>query len=124
MVTSTLKQAYTQRNSPEGLLFHSDRGGQYISNSFRKLLQNYNAEQSFSNSGRPHDNAVAESFFANLKKEELYRWNCASDLAFKKGVDRFILHYNTERPHSTLKNGVPDSVKSLYFRKGGSEVTD
>jgi transposase InsO family protein len=40
---------------------------------FQQLLHKYNTKQSFSQPGKPHDNAVAESFFASLKKEELYR---------------------------------------------------
>lgn len=46
--------------------------------------------QSFSNSGRPHDNAVAESFFASFKKGELYRKNYSSEKEFKQGVDSYI----------------------------------
>jgi transposase InsO family protein len=44
----------------------------------QELLHEHGMIQSFSNSGRPHDNAVAESFFASLKKEELYRKNYSS----------------------------------------------
>ena len=47
--------------------------------------------QSFSDSGRPHDNAVAESFFASFKKEELYRKNYSSEREFKQGVDSYIV---------------------------------
>jgi len=57
--------------------------------------------QSFSKSGRPHDNAVAEAFFASLKKEELYRTNYKSESEFRQSVDRFMFFYNTQRPHST-----------------------
>lgn len=67
--------------------------------------------QSFSNSGRPHDNAVAESFFASFKREELYRKNYSSEKEFKQGVDSYITFYNQQRPHRTLRNKTPNQVE-------------
>jgi transposase InsO family protein len=69
MITSTFKIAWEQRGPDAGIIFHSDRyGAQYTSHRFRQLLHERSVEQSFSNSGKPHDNAVAESFFATLKE--------------------------------------------------------
>ena len=68
LVISTFKKAYIKRNSPKGLIFHSDRGTQYTSKDFRKLLDDFDVVQSFSGRGCPYDNAVAESFFKYLKK--------------------------------------------------------
>ena len=73
LVSSTLKKAIKVRVPEPGLIFHSDRGGQYISNSFISLLKKNGMEQSLSASGKPYDNAVAEAFFSIIKKEELYR---------------------------------------------------
>ena len=70
--------------------------------------------QSFSNSGKPHDNAVAESFFASFKKEELYRRDYASEPEFKRGIDSYIEFYNTRRPHRTLKNRTPCQMEEDY----------
>ena len=67
--------------------------------------------QPFSNSGRPHDNAVAESFFASFKKEELYRKNYSSEREFKQGVNSYIVFYNQQRSHRTLKNQTPEQVE-------------
>lgn len=50
----------------------------------------HSAIQSFSNSGKPRDNAVAESFFAAFKKEEVNRKNYSSEADFKRGVDSYI----------------------------------
>ena len=69
LVTSTFKEAHEKRGQPQNLTFHSDRGKQYTSAAFSKLLQKHHVKQSFSASGRPHDNAVAETFFATFKKE-------------------------------------------------------
>lgn len=53
LVTATFRQAFEDRGRPGGLTFHSDRGGQYISDTFMSLLRSYGVKQSFSNSGRP-----------------------------------------------------------------------
>jgi transposase InsO family protein len=50
-------------------VFHSDRGSQYASKAFRRRLFRYRMEQRMSRKGNCWDNAVAESFFATLKKE-------------------------------------------------------
>lgn len=114
LITSTFKGAWTQRNPEPGLLFHSDRGAQYTSHCFQQLLHEHRVVQSFSNSGKPHDNAVAESFFASFKKEELYRRDYASEPEFKRGIDSYIEFYNTRRPHRTLKNRTPCQMEEDY----------
>ena len=65
------KTAWEQRASNAGFIFHSVRGAQYTSHWLRQLLHERAVVQSFSNSGKLHDNTVAESFFAALKKEDL-----------------------------------------------------
>lgn len=98
LITATFKNAWELCSPEYGLLFHSDRGAQYTSHRFQRMLHDHTVVQSFSNSGRPHDNAVAESFFASFKKEELYRRDYASEPEFKRGIDSYIEFYNTRRP--------------------------
>ncbi len=62
LITSTFKRAIQSRGTPQGLTFHSDQGAQYTSKAFCKLLCMNRVAQSFSRSGRPHGNAVAEFF--------------------------------------------------------------
>jgi transposase InsO family protein len=76
-----------------------------------------NIVQSFSRSGRPHDNALSEAFFSSLKKEELYRTNFKSEREFRECVDKYILFYNTERPHGTLAYKTPERFEKLYVEK-------
>ena len=111
LITSTFKMAWEQRSPEAGLIFHSDRGSQYTSHRFQQLLHERSVVQSFSNSGKPHDNAVAESFFASFKKEELYRKNYTSEADFKRRVDSYIEFYNCRRPHRTLRNQTPCQVE-------------
>ena len=117
LVTSTFRQAYQNRNEPQQLMFHSDQGPQYTSNTFRKLLRMNKVVQSFSKSGRPHDNAVAESFFASMKREEVYRTQYHSERQFMRSVDIYIEFYNTKRPHSTLNYKTPDRFELLHAQR-------
>ena len=103
LTKSTFKAAYESRGNPQNLLFHSDRGGSYISYTYREYLRKLNVTQSFSKSGVPYDNAVIESFFSNMKREELYRRKYRSENEFKAAVDTYIEFYNEKRPHK--KNG-------------------
>ena len=114
LVTSTFKSAWEERVPELELLFHSDRGAQYTSHRFQELLRSHAVVQSFSNSGRPHDNAVAESFFASLKKEELYRKDYASEPDFRRSISAYMEFYNMKRPHRTLKNRTPCQMEEDY----------
>lgn len=73
--------------------------------------------QSFSKSSRPHDNAVAESFFASMKREEIYRTQYCSERQFMQSVDTYIEFYNTKRPHSTLNYRTPDRFELLHAQR-------
>lgn len=117
LLTKTLKQAYSERKPEKGLMFHSDRGTQYMSYAFVHLLESFEIKQSFSRTGRPHDNAVAEAFFSILKKEELYRRHYTSEADLMKGIHRFIDFYNSERPHSTIQYKTPEQKEKEYWNK-------
>lgn len=70
--------------------------------------------QSFSALGRPHDNAIAESFFASFKKEEAYRREYTSEQSFRKSVEQYVMFYNTSRPHQTLNYHTPQAFEEAY----------
>jgi transposase InsO family protein len=98
-----LSRALQARSPQPGLIHHSDRGSQYGAKSYRRLLATWSIAQSMSGAGNCYDNAVAESFFASLKKE------CTSRTAFSTrteaydAVARYIDgFYNSTRRHSTL----------------------
>ena len=107
----TFRQAFALRKPEDGLIFHSDRGAQYVSGAYERLLYKHRVMQSFSRSGKPHDNAVAESFFAYLKQEELYRHQYKSEAALMRGIENYINFYNSKRPHSTLQYKTPDKFE-------------
>jgi len=100
---AALKKALKNRPIEEGLIFHSDRGSQYASVDFRKLLVQYKCIQSMSRKGNCWDNAVAESFFKTIKSEKLNRYNFASMDEVYTTVFRYIEGwYNAKRIHSSL----------------------
>ena len=113
LVISTFQKAYQSRNAPYGLMFHSDRGSQYTALAFKKLLDSLNIVQSFSKKGYPFDNAVAESFFKYLKKEETDRriYSSLADLriALFEYIDGY---YNSRRPHGSLGYLTPNEKDS------------
>ena len=114
LVAATFRAAFKDRGCPGGLVFHSDRGKQYTSKTFTALLKQCGVEQSFSASGRPHDNAVAETFFATFKKEEAYRREYTSEMSFRKSVEQYVRFYNEIRPHRTLKYKTPQEYEDAF----------
>ncbi len=103
-----MSDTFINRGKPDNLIFHSDQGLQYTSKSFKNLLKENNIQQSFSKKGCPYDNSVAESFFASLKKEEIYRHIYNSFEHLKDAIDEYIIFYNEKRPHhASLKYKTP-----------------
>lgn len=124
MVLAAFKDAYKSRNCPFDLTFHSDQGGQYISYDFRKYLRSKRINQSFSNPGSPHDNAVAESFFRTIKAEETRQHFYYTSDELKSSVAEYIGFFNDKRPHLKLGYKTPNQVEEEYFikRKSDSET--
>ena len=115
LITATFMKAYKDRQPGRDMTFHSDRGVQYAAYSFRNLLISLGITQSFSPSGKPCHNAVMESFFASLKKEELYRVRYRSVRDFEESVNEYMERYNNERPHVTLRYKTPNAYEQAYF---------
>lgn len=96
--------------------FHSDQGSQYTAFEFRNALRNYGVVQSFSAPGSPHDNAVAESFFATIKKEDFRRNYYKTENEFRTAVAKYIEFYNDYRPHQRLGFLTPNQVEMEFYR--------
>lgn len=73
LVLSALTIAHWRREQANNVILHSDNGSQYTSGDCQKLLNTLYIESSMSRRGNCWDNAVAESFFSILKKEEIRR---------------------------------------------------
>ena len=116
LVKQTLQDAYQLRNPKQPLMFHTDRGSNYCSKAFCEYLESLKIiERSFSRKGTPYDNAVIESFFSSLKREELYRTNYRSENDFLRSLSDYIIFYNTRRPHSNNNYKTPESKEQEYY---------
>ena len=116
LAKSTFKLAYESRKPGKDLIFHTDRGTVYRSKSFCSYLQELNITQSYSRPYTPHDNAVMETFFSSLKREELYRTKYRSEKEFKTAVSDYIEFYNERRPHATNNYKTPKGKENDYYR--------
>jgi putative transposase len=103
LVVDALEMALHRRRPAPGLVHHSDQGSQFVSLAFGQKARDAGIAVSMGSKGCAYDNAVAESFFATLKKELVHRrsWPTRRDLISE--VFEFVEgFYNTTRRHSTL----------------------
>jgi transposase InsO family protein len=103
LVVDALEMAVTHRLPAEGLVAHSDRGSQYASDHYQRLLERHGITCSMSRRGDCWDNAPMESFFASLKKELVHQENYRSRAEARASVFEYIeVFYNRVRRHSAL----------------------
>ena len=104
--------ALWRRRPKAGLIHHSDRGSQYVSKAFRRLLKVYSILGSMSRKGDCWDNAVVESFFGSLK-QELIQWkNYQTRYKAQQDILKYIaMFYNHERLHSYLGYMSPNAFE-------------
>lgn len=107
LVMQALIMAYNLRQPPKGLVFHSDRGSQYTSKRYRKLLKSYGIRASMGDVGACWDNAVVERFFGSLKHDWILKVNQLTRDHMKKDIAEYIKYYNCERLHSNNDDKSP-----------------
>ncbi|MBC9813066.1 IS3 family transposase [Crocinitomicaceae bacterium CZZ-1] len=105
-----LKMALSENLNVENLIHHSDRGSQYCSFKYVKLLQDYKVKISMTETGDPLDNAVAERVNGILKDEYLDCYTVYTFEQAKELLNAVIKLYNEERPHMSIGNLVPQKV--------------
>lgn len=116
LVINAFKKAYMSRGYPQNILFHSDRGSEYTGRKFRQVTEKCNVLQSFSKKGYPYDNACCESFFKQMKREELNRRTFATLNEFRLSCFKYIERYNNKRPHASLNNLTPSELEENFFK--------
>ncbi len=98
-----LKMAVALRQPPRGCIHHSDRGSQYCSHDYQKILRQHGFKVSMSGRGNCYDNSAVETFFKTIKAELIWRrpWPTrrAAELAIFQYINGF---YNPRRRHSAL----------------------
>lgn len=110
LILSAIEMALGRQKLMEGseLLGHSDRGSQYASELYRTRLERLGITASMSRKGNCYDNAFAESFFATLKKELIYRQIYRTKEEAKKALFEYIeVWYNRNRIHSSIGYRTP-----------------
>ena len=115
LVLCALEMALLRRRPDAELMHHSDRGSQYASEAFQKLLRDENITCSMSRKGNCYDNAVMESFFASLKKELVHQEDYQTRAEARQSLFEYIeVFYNQERLHSSLGYVSPAEYESQF----------
>ena len=116
LTIAALKMAIRRQKPSAGCIFHSDRGVQYTSKAFRKVIAKHEIVQSMSRKGDPYDNAVAENFFSCLKCECVHLNHFLSRSSAQNEIFRYIEgFYNYCRPHSGIGWLAPKAFEKSFF---------
>lgn len=118
LTLGALNMAIEHRTPKPGLIHHTDQGGIYRSNGYRDRLASAGILPSMGSKGTAYDNAVAESFFSNLKNELIHHADFSSREAARAAIFSYIeLFYNRQRIHQTL-----GYVSPAAFEEANCEV--
>lgn len=112
-VIDTINKAKARRDTSLPIIIHSDRGSQYVSQSYREATGKM--DRSYSHKGYPYDNACIESFHSLIKREWLNRFKIYDyDHAYRLVFEYIETFYNTVRIHSHCEYMSPDQFEKLY----------
>lgn len=114
LVIDAMEMAIRNRKPPAGLIAHSDRGSQYCSNDYQKLLKKHKIRPSMSKKGDCYDNACAETFFHSFKVEWIYGEKFMGYDDLRVAVLEYIeIFYNRQRLHSYLGYKTPAEFENV-----------
>ena len=114
LIKTTFRQAYENRQPSSSLIFHTDRGANYCSKTLNDYIKSLGITRSFSRPYVPYDNSVIESFFASLKREELYRKKYRTEGELFQALNDYMDFYNTRRPHAKIQYKTPEQKEREY----------
>jgi len=115
LVLNALLMAVWRRNPKSKVMVHSDQGSQYTSHDWQSFLKDNNLEGSMSRRGNCHDNAVAESFFQLLKREQIKRKTYTTREEARTDVSDYIeMFYNARRRHGFNNQLSPVEYETQY----------
>jgi putative transposase len=118
LVSDALQMALARRRPAPGLIWHSDQGSQFVSLAFGQQARAAGIAQSMGSKGDCFDNAVAESFFATLKKELIHDRSWPSKAELRTEVFQYIeAFFNRRRRHSTLGMLSPAQFESHHHQQ-------
>jgi putative transposase len=123
LVVDALQMAVSRRRPAPGLIHHSDQGSQYVSLAFGQAARDAGIARSMGSKGDCYDNAVAESFFATLKKELVHRRSWPTRRELTSEVFEYLeAFYNRARRHSTLGYLSPVDYENRTLIKSGASL--
>lgn len=102
LTRAALEAALRRRRPAAGLIFHSDRGSEFLSSAFRQRLDEYGVRQSMTRGGAPDENAHMESFFHSLKADLIHGRRFQNVTELRHQLNRWVRYYNHKRLHSAL----------------------
>lgn len=102
LTVSTIDRAVRNRGLSRDLIFHSDKGSEYIAQAFRKRLSRFNIRQSMNRVKQMNDNAFIESFFQDFKTERIKRRIFKTVEQLRAIISEYMRYYNFERSHSAI----------------------
>ena len=113
LIDDALTMAITRRKPQAGLIHHSDRGCQYASDAYRRLLDEHGIVVSMSRRGNCYDNAAKESFFGTLKRECVYLTHFHTrEQAYAELFNYIEVFYNRQRRHSSIGYVSPEAFEA------------
>lgn len=120
LALSALQMAIARRQPASGVIHHTDRGVQYMSDEYTAALKRHGFQISCSAKGNPYDNAFVESFMKTLKRDEVYLKKYRTYLGVIENLPRFIEEvYNKKRLHSGLDYCPPDEYEEKINQGAG-----
>jgi putative transposase len=116
LVIPALRHAIKSRKPAEGLIHHTDRGGQYAATTYRQILLRAGIQQSMSRANECYDNAFMESCFGTIKTElQMTEYPNYQDA--EKEIATYVNYYNFQRKHSALGYQTPNEFEIAFFKK-------
>jgi putative transposase len=118
LVGQALFRAVTVKRPAPGLIHHSDRGSQYCSHDYQRLIRQFGMRSSMSRRGNCYDNAPMESFWGTLKNELVHHRQYETRRQAMQEITEYIeIFYNRQRRHSRLGYIAPAVFAQQYYRQ-------
>lgn len=118
LVCQSLFRAVASKRPPKGLINHSDRGSQYCSLDYQKLIKQFGMKASMSRKGNCYDNAPIESFWGTLKQELVHHKNYRTRQEAIQDITEYIeIFYNRQRKQKRLGYLSPAVYEKLFYEK-------
>jgi len=123
LVINALTKSIDRRNRKNGLIIHTDGGGQYASEDFRKLIKKHEFKQSMTRKNNNYDNAMGESLFSRFKAELMQKGtflNC--DDAYTEIFEYIQIYYNRKWRHSGINYAIPAEFEENFRRQSNKST--